>query len=57
MIVSVSDILNVLKQVPEWLQLNKLPKEIEELKRMVSRLEEEISKRPSLDTCPLCNKG
>ena len=55
MLVSVTDILNVLKQVPEWIGLKEMLTRMKALEARVAALEATLAK-PAAPPCPLCGK-
>ena len=52
--ISVSDILKLLDQVPIWKKLSGLPARLDELERRVKDLEGALAARPARDACPRC---
>jgi predicted RNA-binding Zn-ribbon protein involved in translation (DUF1610 family) len=51
----IKDILELLKALPEWNRLTKLPAEVEALRRRVEMLEASRNQRtPLADECPKC---
>ncbi len=47
------DILKMLRNIPEWNDILKLPSKLKELEQRVAALEEQDT---SFDTCPSCKK-
>jgi len=58
-VISVSDIIKLLDQIPIWKRLVSLVKEVDELKARVAILEETARKpaAPAPELCPLCESG
>lgn len=54
---AIGDIVAILEKVPIWKRLKALPEKVDALESRIAALEAEISKRPSLETCPVCNSG
>ena len=51
----IKDVLELLKAVPEWNRLMKLPAEVEALRKRVEMLEASSTQRtPLADECPKC---
>ena len=51
---SVSDILKILDNIPVWKTLGTLPKRVEELERRLAAIEA-APKKPADPECPLCH--
>jgi hypothetical protein len=51
-LISVSDILKILDQIPIWKKVSALPARIEALEKRVAELER--AKPPATGICPLC---
>jgi hypothetical protein len=54
---TIGDIVSLLEKIPIWKRLKALPDEFDALKAKVAALESELKKRPSLETCPICETG
>jgi hypothetical protein len=54
---TIGDLTKLLEQIPIWKRINALPAQIDALAARVSSLEEELTKRPSLEQCPICGAG
>ena len=54
---TLGDIVSLLEKIPIWRRLKALPDEFDALKERVAALEIEIKKRPSLESCPICETG
>jgi hypothetical protein len=52
--VSVSDILKLLDQIPIWKTVSTLPKRVAELERQVAELQKNMMAAPSGRECPIC---
>ncbi|TWB15594.1 hypothetical protein [Nitrospirillum bahiense] len=57
MIISVTDIVKILDQIPIWKQLIAIPKEIKSLQERVAALEADLKARPAPIPCPVCESG
>lgn len=54
--ISVSDILKILDQVPVWKTLTALPKRLRDLEERVAKLEGRPAAKPA-DACPICGEA
>jgi hypothetical protein len=54
---AIGDIAALLEKIPIWKRLTALPAQFDALQARVVALESEIAKRPSLESCPICNSG
>jgi hypothetical protein len=54
---AIGDIAALLEKIPIWKRLKALPEQVDALQARLAALENEIAKRPSLETCPICNSG
>jgi hypothetical protein len=60
--ISVSDVIKLLDQIPIWKALRELPKRVIELEARIKALEESAAQRqitavPNALACPLCGSG
>ncbi|MCH4582520.1 hypothetical protein [Achromobacter xylosoxidans] len=51
-----SELNSLLEKIPLWKRLNSVPKEIDELKERIARLEAAVNGGGSGDICPKCRK-
>jgi|GEM_PF-1106514 len=55
--ISLSDIVKLLEQVPLWKRLKELPGRVEALEAKVAELERTLAARPAADRCPKCQEA
>lgn len=53
--ITISDLLKLLDNLPIWKRVKGLPGEVEALRRRIELLEDSIARTPQADKCPKCH--